>query len=87
MNFTNYFLQIIKATNSQGILASPDVEALYTNLPVATFMNILCDCVYNHATLPPPPFARTRLKKLLPACMTESPFTHIDGQSTFNVMK
>ena len=79
LSSTDDFLQIIKVIEPHGILASLDVESLFTNVPVATTIDIICTNVYNHPSIPPPPFNKSLLKKLLLACTTECPFTHIDG--------
>ena len=80
INSTDDFLQLIRATNSNGILASMDVESLFTNVPVLTTVDIICDAVYNNPDMPPPPIDRNILKELLLACTTECPFTHMDGK-------
>ena len=79
INSTDDFLQILRATTPQGIIASLDAESLFTSVPVQRTIDIVCNNVYQHSTLPPPPFPRDILSKLLKACTTECPFTHIDG--------
>ena len=54
INSTDDFLQIIRATNPQGIIASLDVESLFTNVPVLPTIEIICNAAYNHASIPPP---------------------------------
>ena len=80
INSTDDFLQILRATRPRGVLASLDVESLFTNVPVLPTVDIICDSVYNHSALPPPAFDRNILKKLLIACTTKCPFSHIDQQ-------
>ena len=50
------FLRILKTTKPDGTIASLDVESLFTNVPVLETIKIISESVYNHATLPPPPF-------------------------------
>ena len=54
INSTDEFLDIVRTTNARGTLASLDVESLFTNVPLATTIEIICDCMYNHVELPPP---------------------------------
>ena len=79
INSTDEFLDIVRTTNARGTLASLDVESLFTNVPLATTIEIICDCMYNHVELPPPIIERNILKQLLLECTTGSPFTHIDS--------
>ena len=79
INSTDDFLHILRATRPHGTLASLDVESLFTNVPVFPTIEIICNAVYSHPILSPPPFERNILKKLLTACTTKCPFTHIDG--------
>ncbi|KAF2351900.1 hypothetical protein FHG87_017344, partial [Trinorchestia longiramus] len=78
INSTDEFLQIIRVTRPQGIIASLDVESLFTNVPVLPTIDIICETVYKDPTAAPPVDANL-LKKLLIACTTECPFFHIDG--------
>jgi hypothetical protein len=72
-------LQILRATEPQGIIASLDVESLFTNVPLETTVDVICQEAYNHPTMLPPPFDRALLRKLLIACTSKCPFTHMDG--------
>jgi hypothetical protein len=56
-----------------------DVESLFTNVPVEETIQIICDNVYSNPTIPPPPFDRKLLEKLLTACTMKAPFRHVDG--------
>ena len=81
INSTDEFLDILKSTENKenGILASLDVDSLFTNIPVEETIEIILQNVYNHNQLSKPAISKTILKKLLLICTTESPFKHING--------
>ena len=62
---TTEFVDLLEGQSTAGDLYSLDVESLFTNVPVNRTINIICDKVYNHPNLPPPPSPRNVLKKLL----------------------
>ena len=76
---TDEFIQIISSNKPKGLMASLDVESLYTNVPVQTTINIVLDSVYHHDSLPPPKIPEPTLKKLINVCTTRAPFCHING--------
>ena len=78
INSTDEFLTILRSTIPDGIIASLDVESLFTNVPVLDTIDIICQAVYHHEKLPPLPFEKNILKKLLVSCTTKAPFKHID---------
>ena len=41
LNSTDKFLQILKATTPQGILCSPNIESLFTNVPINDTIDII----------------------------------------------
>lgn len=61
---TYKFLSILKTSESKGILASLDVENLFTNVPVYQTIDIILDNVYTHPDLAPctPSLPRPLLK-------------------------
>ena len=65
-------LHTIKPNN--GILASLDVENLFTNVPVNETINIIINNIYNNPSLPPLKINPNILRKLLLTCTTEVPF-------------
>lgn len=77
---TEEFIDLLRGRQPSGILASIDVESLFTNVPVEETISIILDKVYNSSTLPPLQLSREILEKLLRACTTESPFRGPDGQ-------
>ena len=76
------FVDILRTNRPSGMLASIDVESLFTNVPVRETIQIILDKVYDNrdTDLPPLQLPRGTLEKLLLACTTESPFRGPDGQ-------
>jgi hypothetical protein len=75
------FIQIAKTIENPKLLASLDVESLFTNVPVLETVNIILENVYNHPDLPPPrQISKVIMKKLLIICTTKTPFRSPDGQ-------
>lgn len=75
---TDELLDLIRVQQPQGILASLDVESLYTNVPIQETIEIILNHVYSTDTAPPK-IQRSTLKQLLEICTQEAPFKHIDG--------
>lgn len=77
---TDEFLNILRATdNKNGLLASLDVESLFTNVPVRETINIILQNAYYHPDLKPPNMPATTMNELLLVCTSETPFRHING--------
>ena len=76
---THEFIQIARTVTEPKLLASLDVESLFTNVPVDETIEIIIENVYNHPTLSPPPFRANILRQLLKICTTETPFTSPSG--------
>ena len=74
------FIDILRTRQPNGILASIDVESLFTNVPIEATIQIILDNVYQHDNLPPIQLSRNILEQLLRACTTELPFRGPDGQ-------
>ena len=70
---TQEFIEIVKTVKQPKLLASLDVESLFTNVPINETL-IIIDAVYNHPDLPPPSFSQDILRDLLLICTTETPF-------------
>lgn len=79
LNSTDELLDILRVFKPEGNLASLDVESLFTNVPVKTTINIICDAIYRTPSADPFPISERILRELLLACTTKSPFRHIDG--------
>lgn len=73
-------LLIIRSQPPNGIIASLDVESLFTHVPFHETIEIILECVYNHATIAPPKLPKTILKELLLNVTTSSPFRSPDGK-------
>ena len=71
---TQEFIEIMKTVKQPKLLASLDVESLFTNVPINDTLNIIIDAVYNHPDLPPPSFSQDILRDLPLICTTETPF-------------
>ena len=63
----------------QKMLASLDVESLFTNIPVNETIEIIIHEVYNHPDIAPPNMPRESLKNLLYICTTKTPFSSPKG--------
>ena len=74
------FLDILRTNKPKGILASIDVESLFTNVPVETTIQIILDRVYHTDNIEPLKLPKAVLEQLLRACTTESPFRGPNGQ-------
>ena len=80
INSTVVFLNILRTFNPHGKLASLDVKALYTNVPIGDTIDIVCRSAFNSPTIPPPPINDATLRKLPLCCTTGCPFTSHDGK-------
>ena len=76
---TDELLDLIRIKQPTGILASLDVESLYTNVPIDETIEIILNKAYSNETISPPKLPRPTLKQLLEICTKEAPFKHIDG--------
>jgi hypothetical protein len=72
-------IQILRTTRPEGILASLDVESLFTNVPIEATIAIILQNTYNNDIIAPPRIPQKLLESLLRICTTEAPFRHIDG--------
>ena len=69
------FLEVLQSKRPVGILASLDVESLFTNVPITETIDIIIDYAFNHASLPPPSsLSPELLRRMLKICTTEAPF-------------
>ena len=77
---TNDFIDMLHTNSNQGIIASLDVESLFTNVPIDETIDIIIKHSYNHATIPPPKIPENILRQLLSLCTKEAPFRCPDGE-------
>ena len=77
---TNDFIDLLHVSECSGIIASLDVESLFTNVPIDDTIDIILQHAYNHQSLPPPKIPPLILRQLLELCTKESPFKCPEGQ-------
>ena len=77
---TNDFIDILQTNRSQGVIASLDVESLFTNVPIDATIDIILQRAYNHATLPKLKIPPLILKQLLELCTKHAPFKTPTGE-------
>ena len=71
---TNEFINIIKSVDKANMIASLDVESLFTNIPVIETIDIILRNVYENDLIAPPLIPKNILRDLLMTCTTENPF-------------
>ena len=77
---TSDFIDLLQSKNNQGIIASLDVESLFTNVPIDDTIDIIIQHVYHHPTLQPPKLNPNHLRSLLEICTRECPFNCPQGK-------
>ena len=77
---TNEFIDILKSNKCDGILASLDVESLFTNVPIEETIKIISTCIYNNNEMPPLNIPQNILEDLLRACTTKAIFRSPEGK-------
>ena len=77
---TDQFIDLVHSSKCNGIIASLDVESLFTNVPIDETIEIILNHVYNHSTIPPPKIPSILLKEFLTLCTKEAPFSAPDGK-------
>ena len=68
------FLELIQTAPADGMIASLDVESLFTNVPVDTTIQYILDRVYRNPTTPKLDIPEKSLQSLLMLCTKEAPF-------------
>ena len=76
---TNDFVDLLHSSNSQGIIASLDVESLFTNVPIDRTIDIILEHTYNNDELKAPKIPKDILKNLLELCTKKAPFRSPGG--------
>ena len=76
------FLEILKTTpqSQNNIIASLDVESLFTNVPVDRTIEFILDRVYRCNDTPSLDIPEDQLRELLKICTKEAPFTCPRGE-------
>ena len=73
------FIDILHSSPTNGIIASLDVNSLFTNVPIDPTIDTIIKHTYHHATLPPPKIPKNILREFLSICTKESPFHAPNG--------
>ena len=68
------FLQALATTFATGVMASLDVESLFTKVPVDETIDLLMDRTYRDDTTPRLDIPENSLERLLQVCTKEAPF-------------
>ncbi|XP_064098673.1 uncharacterized protein LOC135209835 [Macrobrachium nipponense] len=74
------FLEAIKDTPGTEIIASLDVESLFTNVPVDETIDIILDRVNRNQSTAPLNIPKASLRTLLEICTKNAPFSTHHGQ-------
>ncbi|XP_050717411.1 uncharacterized protein LOC126999050 [Eriocheir sinensis] len=74
------FLDLLKTTRPSNIMASMDVESLFTNVPVDKTTDLICQRIYHLENEEPLNIPEASLRLLLQACTKEVPFYGPDGK-------
>ncbi|XP_068250795.1 uncharacterized protein [Palaemon carinicauda] len=69
------FLESIKDVRGEGVIASMDVESLFTNVPVDETIDLIADRVYRDETTPKLNIPEQALRTFLAICTKRAPFT------------
>ena len=73
------FLDILRGSRPSSLIASMDVESLFTNVPVDETIDLISNKLY-HSNEAPFPIQENSLRLLLQACTKEVPFYGPDGE-------
>ena len=81
LNSSTDFLEILRDAppEENSIIASLDVESLFTNVPVDKTIGFILDRVYRSSDTTPLDIPEKHLKTLLELCTKEAPFISPDG--------
>ena len=77
---SNDFIDLLHSSPRNGIVASLDVESLFTNVPIDSTIQIILHHTYNHPSILPPKIPPEILKQLLEVCTKEAPFRSPDNK-------
>ncbi|XP_068229597.1 uncharacterized protein [Palaemon carinicauda] len=73
------FMGKLRNYTSDGVIASMDVESLFTNVPLNETINFIMDRVYRDTTTPTLNILEAFLRALLEICTKKTPFTTHKG--------
>ena len=77
---TNEFIDIIKPNISKGIIASLDVNSLFTNVPINETIDIIMNYCYHNTEISPPKIPESLLREMLLLCTKETIFLSPEGE-------
>ena len=87
INSTKEFIAILTGHNnkipSEKLLASLDVQSLFTNVPLDEAIDITLNYIYENKSIPPPDIDKEKLRNLLKLCTSKCPFTTPDGKKIY----
>ena len=78
---THEFINLIKSVDNVAMIASLDVESLFTNIPIVETIDIILKNVYENELIAPPLVPKNILRDLLKTCTTENPFQNLNGDT------
>ena len=79
LHSSSQFIDILHSRTPRGIIASLDVESLFTNVPIEDIVQITLKQTYEHTTMPPPMIPKEILTQLLLLSTKEPPFQCPNG--------
>ena len=77
---SNDFVDLLDDNVNDGVIASLDVQSLFTNVPIDSTIEIILQYTYSHPNIPPPKIPKEILKQFLQICTKEAPFTCPQGK-------
>ena len=82
---TDDFLDLLNSIQCKGILASLDVESLFTNVPSDETIQIILENAYNHDNIPPPKMPNEILKQLWNSAQRKLLFVPLKATFSFKL--
>ena len=77
---TDDFIDLLRSKNCKPIIASLDVESLFTNVPIDSTIDIIIKHAYIHPSIPPPQISQNLLRQFLYLCTKVLPFRSPNGK-------
>ena len=79
------FIDLLRAKEKRGLLASLDVCNLFTNVPVERTIDILIEYAYQSQDMAPPEIPDYIMRAMLRLCTTKAPFRAPDGKLFYQI--
>ena len=79
------FIDLLRAKEKRGLLASLDVCNLFTNVPVERTIDILIEYAYHTQDMAPPEIPEYIMRAMLRLCTTRAPFRAPDGKLFYQI--